>query len=241
MTVPNQPLPFPDRREAPHMPTSQLDEPLRFMPEYMDAGLAEPYAKGFAQGQTAAQIFLTAAMTEQHGHAEETLRQKAVIDVKTGLLNDRGFSEAYEALRRSGDDAPLVVGYIDLDDFKQLNEEHGHVVVDELLGEIGRTMTAKIRGHEDVIARVGGDEFALILHGVDIGTGEKIISRLIQTAENDHGITLSVGIIEDDPSQTIRDVTLSANRRMQEAKEKHRAYGGSHIVADDMPPEPALV
>ena len=241
MTVLTQPLPFPDRRETPHTPLVTLDKPFQFFDEYAEGGLAKPYADGFAAGQRAAHIALTTAMSEQNSMIQEQLKQEAIIDHKTGLLNSRGFTEAYSMLRETGEPESAVIGFVDLDDFKLLNEELGHVVVDELLGSVARTMTAKIRGKADVIARLGGDEFAVILRDVDIRTAEKIIGRLNEAIENEHNITLSVGLAMDEPELPTRDVIWTANDRMKQAKEKHRELGGSHIVADDMPPEVALV
>jgi diguanylate cyclase (GGDEF)-like protein len=92
------------------------------------------------------------------------LQDLAQTDPLTGLLNHRGFHEALELeleeCRRDGTDLSLVS--LDLDDFKKLNDVHGHPYGDEILRGIGSQLRASVR-EGDLAARVGGEEFALIL------------------------------------------------------------------------------
>ena len=90
-------------------------------------------------------------------------------DPLTGLPNIRAFHEAATAeihrMRRTG--GALTAAYLDIDDFKAVNDAHGHAAGDELLVLAARTMTEALRG-TDLVARLGGDEFALLLPGASL-------------------------------------------------------------------------
>ncbi|MEE2949702.1 MAG: GGDEF domain-containing protein [Pseudomonadota bacterium] len=94
------------------------------------------------------------------GEARE--RDQASRDPLTGLLNRRGLQAAFEA-RRKARDEPLVLFYLDLDEFKQINDQHGHLLGDQLLCAVARRLEG-ILGPSRAICRLGGDEF-LILAG----------------------------------------------------------------------------
>jgi diguanylate cyclase (GGDEF)-like protein len=96
-------------------------------------------------------------------------RDLSRTDPLTGLPNARAFQEAtaaeIERMRRCG--GMLTAAYVDVDDFKAVNDTHGHATGDDLLVLAARAMTAALRDG-DVVARLGGDEFALLLPGADL-------------------------------------------------------------------------
>lgn len=91
------------------------------------------------------------------------LRAVAEIDALTGLANRAGFERTVRELAAVGN-VPLAVVYLDLDDFKPINDNHGHAVGDEVLRHVGHRMRSALREH-DIACRLGGDEFVVICRG----------------------------------------------------------------------------
>jgi diguanylate cyclase (GGDEF)-like protein len=102
------------------------------------------------------------------------------IDVLTGLWNRRAFDEAIEddcvRARRSGQ--PLSLVYIDLDNFKQVNDRDGHQAGDRVLQEMAAAVGDVIRARVDRGFRLGGDEFAILLPGSRAGQAEAVVNRI---------------------------------------------------------------
>jgi diguanylate cyclase (GGDEF)-like protein len=103
----------------------------------------------------------------------------ARTDAGTSLPNARAFMEAIEAeleaARENGD--PVCVAYLDLDNFKRVNDQFGHAAGDEVLQRVATALQRSIRGH-DLAARLGGDEFAVLLRGVEPEVAEKVGERI---------------------------------------------------------------
>lgn len=106
-------------------------------------------------------------------------------DPLTGLFNRRRFTTELEReaarCRATGDSSVLL--YIDLDGFKQVNDQLGHDRGDQLLRDISVIFRDQVRA-EDVIGRMGGDEFALLMPGVDAAAATAVTSRLLQAVES---------------------------------------------------------
>jgi diguanylate cyclase (GGDEF)-like protein/PAS domain S-box-containing protein len=110
---------------------------------------------------------------------EHAIRAEALRDPLTGLLNRRGFeAQANEAVRESDIGAVL---FLDLNDFKSINDNFGHNAGDALLKAFGHRLEFCLRP-EDVLGRLGGDEFAIVMPGVSEEDVRKIAQRLVQTA-----------------------------------------------------------
>jgi diguanylate cyclase (GGDEF)-like protein/PAS domain S-box-containing protein len=117
---------------------------------------------------------------------------EAMHDVLTGLLNRRGF--AARARDRLAAPRPAQLIYLDLDGFKQLNDRDGHAAGDDCLADIGRLLT-RIGREDGLIARVGGDEFLILLVGEDVTAAESLAHQVRGAlADYGRGISASIGV-----------------------------------------------
>ncbi len=110
----------------------------------------------------------------------ERLHDQAFRDPLTGLpnrklLEDR-FSQAVGRLQRNG--ASVLVAVVDVDDFKQVNDTHGHAVGDQLLCEVGRRLQSAVRG-TDTVSRMGGDEFVVLAEECGPDALARLADRLL--------------------------------------------------------------
>lgn len=164
--------------------------------------------------------------------ATSRLAHQALHDPLTGLPNRRAFEQALEeavtASRRANDNGVLC--FIDLDRFKIVNDSGGHAAGDELLREIAQLVRQRVRA-EDLICRVGGDEFALILRACTIREGVRIAETL-RDAIATHRFTwdgrpfsvgASIGLAPIDGSmESASDVTVAADLACYTAKKSGR-------------------
>lgn len=125
----------------------------------------------------------------------------ALTDFLTGIANRRAFflvaERELQRARRTG--SPLTLAVIDLDDFKQVNDRHGHEEGDELLRVMAARMMAEIRA-TDVVARLGGDEFVILMADTDLATAGQILARLRSalaeaTAERGDAVRVTMGAV----------------------------------------------
>jgi diguanylate cyclase (GGDEF)-like protein/PAS domain S-box-containing protein len=131
--------------------------------------------------------------------ATEKLSFEASHDPLTGLQNRRAFAERLEeamaGARERGEHH--AVGFLDLDRFKVVNDRFGHAAGDRLLREIGQVMARVVRGG-DVLARIGGDEFALLLANCRIDDARRVAEKLRDAVDayriEHHGEALGVGV-----------------------------------------------
>lgn len=156
------------------------------------------------------------------------LRQLATRDDLTGLVNRRVFLEAVEqAMRRRerfGEPAGLL--YIDLDSFKRVNDEAGHVVGDRVLAAVASRLRKAVRG-ADMVGRIGGDEFAVLLERLTSPGEAAVVARRIQEALSrsvevggqQWAISASVGIaLTEGPRETAMGLLARADGEMYAAK-----------------------
>jgi diguanylate cyclase (GGDEF)-like protein/PAS domain S-box-containing protein len=149
-----------------------------------------------------------------HLRDEDRMRHEAVHDPLTGLPNRTLLRDRLDrALARSKRDGGATgVLFVDLDNFKQVNDAHGHGVGDLVLVELGRRLQGAIRP-TDTVARLGGDEFVVVCEQVDersaLALGQRL-ERAIElpsvVGEIEHRLTASIGIAvgHDDPETLIR-------------------------------------
>jgi diguanylate cyclase (GGDEF)-like protein len=105
------------------------------------------------------------------------LLERARRDELTGLPNRVGFEEQVRALLERGDDEPLALAYIDLDNFKLINDTAGHEAGDAMLHSIAGMLRSEL-GADDLLARLGGDEFAVLLRDCRPHEAERAVDRL---------------------------------------------------------------
>jgi diguanylate cyclase (GGDEF)-like protein len=128
-----------------------------------------------------AQRFADAAtIAIENARAREELRELGRRDELTGLLNRRGFNgllaEAFEEVAVS----PVSLVLVDLDEFKSVNDMHGHVTGDEVLVSVARTIERSV-GDSGAVCRIGGDEFAVILRDTKV-VGATVAAAMVQDA-----------------------------------------------------------
>ena len=128
-----------------------------------------------AKGGIAGWRGVASNVTDKH-QAHLRLTWLAHNDALTGLVNRTQFRELLQALLTCSPVPPLAVALIDLDDFKQVNDNHGHAAGDELLRVVGERLLAVAR-RGDTAARLGGDEFALLVRGA---ASEAELSSLLE-------------------------------------------------------------
>jgi diguanylate cyclase (GGDEF)-like protein len=115
------------------------------------------------------------------------LDHSASHDALTGLPNRALFGQRLERALAAGDDRPVAVALIDLDDFKQINDTLGHDVGDQLLVEFARRLTGCVRDG-DTVARLGGDEFVAVLDGADPAEADRVAGRMVAALRPDAAV-----------------------------------------------------
>ena len=128
-----------------------------------------------------AQIAAAIDVAELH----ERLKRAANTDALTGLHNYRYFYDRLEEeiARAARREQSLAVAFFDLDKLKTVNDTYGHLAGNEVLRTLGRSIGAQVRT-EDVPARYGGDEFAIVMPDTPRDEAEKVVARLMETLEN---------------------------------------------------------
>ena len=129
-------------------------------------------------------------LTERIERLVAELRHAAATDPLTGLLNRRAFEERVERelARTRRSDEPFSLLLMDVDRFKELNDRFGHAAGDDALTTLAGTLGGAVRG-ADTVARIGGDEFAVLLPGTDAEGAREAADRLVARAS----IPISIG------------------------------------------------
>ena len=185
-------------------------------------------------GLVAGAAVVVRLMGERSDRLVAELEQAARTDPLTGLANRRAFEEAFgrELARAQRDGAGFALALADIDRFKELNDRLGHVAGDDALVEVGRALLDQVRG-SDLVARFGGDEFAVVLAGADAARAiemcERVSRNLCERIPAQASLALSFGVAEyGRDGHTLDDLVRAADAALYESKRK------GHVAA---PPE----
>lgn len=154
---------------------------------------------------------------EQVRHLER-MEAEAMSDVLTELYNRRGWEKllSAEEMRCEHYGHPAGVIYIDLDDLKPINDRKGHDAGDQLIYDAGQTIKSAVR-EKDIVARIGGDEFAVL--GIECHPQQiESLAKRIQTFLEKAGIEACVGYTNRHPSRGLRAACREADQKMYECK-----------------------
>ena len=172
---------------------------------------------------------------------ERRMESIATSDPLTGVLNRRGFERgAARRLTESADDATGALLFIDLNDFKQINDEHGHEVGDQLLTIAAERLQKSLRSC-DIIGRPGGDEFVALVPDVEDEIADRLAKRLTRALEAPYTIgrlqlhcAASIGLaLYPKNANTLTGLMREADQAMYRAKARSREVdeiGGSDLL-----------
>lgn len=167
-------------------------------------------------------LFLFLAREKLIGEISEArnaeLREMTRLDPLTGVANRRGFEERMAALTSDERPGPFALVMIDIDHFKAFNDRFGHPEGDRCLTAVAMALADGLRDDGDLLARLGGEEFALLLPGVDARAIGPIMERLRRSIErlgipSGPGETIPPGVVTISLGASIVEATSAAPRR----------------------------
>ncbi len=172
-------------------------------------------------------------------HNDRLLEHAATIDDLTGLPNRLALARCLRQIEGLGEDCALL--FVDIDDFKRINDLHGHLVGDRVLATVADRLKRSVRA-DDVVTRLHGDEFAVLLNGSTRGltpsTSQRLAARVVtMLAEpvridgRELQVSVSVGVADFDfaADPDIDRLMGHADEAMYAAK---RAGGDRHHIAE---------
>lgn len=190
----------------------------------------------------------TRSMEESNKHLEEKLesnakemerlrqellkaREEALIDTLTQLSNRKGFSQKFEQYVKN-EKTQLSLLLIDIDNFKSINDTHGHLVGDEILKLVANTMNENVKG-QDLVCRFGGDEFSILLPDTPLQGALSVANTLLSsmkdkklrrksTGKSIETITLSIGATSYKENESLEDFIKRADDALYFSKQNGR-------------------
>jgi diguanylate cyclase (GGDEF)-like protein len=177
-----------------------------------------------------------AALALDNAHIRARLEHQAETDALTGLLNHRAFHERLRQalMQASMRHGTVALVMLDLDDFKKINDVHGHGIGDQLLAKVADVLRSAIRS-TDFACRVGGEEFALILPSGDLRSATSLAARIAERLESLEveaagRLTAATGVaVGPEHAANPRELVACAEAAMMTAK----ARGKGEIVGFD--------
>ncbi|RLJ71193.1 diguanylate cyclase (GGDEF)-like protein [Hydrogenivirga caldilitoris] len=165
---------------------------------------------------------------------EKELKELALRDPLTGLPNRRILMDflGFEINRANRKGTPLSIAFVDIDDFKQINDTYGHLVGDRVLKALSGILKKNLRS-TDLVGRYGGEEFLIIMPETDLKTAVKVMERLRKRIEETHfepvgRVSVSIGITELRAGDDMNSVLGRADEKLYQAKRegKNRVLAG---------------
>lgn len=184
----------PDVREVPFVMLCEEND-RNLAVAALEAGIRDVWMGPLSHAELAARL---RAQLRVQGEMRR-LREQVCVDELTGIFNRRGILSMLEreTNRLSHNGTPLGILLVDIDDFKHINDTYGHVTGDEVLRAIGKVLHCSIR-RSDAAGRIGGDEFLVVLPGVDEPQAHQVAERIRagieQIAIPDSGVRVSASI-----------------------------------------------
>jgi diguanylate cyclase (GGDEF)-like protein len=144
----------------------------------------------------------------------------------------------FERCRRKGHSLSLVI--VDLDEFKQVNERHGHLVGDEVLRQVGESLRESVRSY-DLVARYGGDEFAVIALDAEEETAMEVARRALEAivralgtlGDAGEATAATAGVAQWEPGDSPSELIGRADRALLHGK--HEGRRGTVVRASSLP------
>jgi diguanylate cyclase (GGDEF)-like protein len=180
------------------------------------------------QLMTASSLASHAAIALENARLHRIVERQALVDGLTGLANRRQCEEALisEISRADRLRTPFTLVLADLDDFKAINDDHGHATGDDVLREFASVLRATVRD-SDVAGRWGGEEFLLLLPGADAVGGAHLADRVRASLSERSflgrggtvfSVTCSFGVAQLTPGADERELFAAADRALYRAK-----------------------
>ncbi len=191
------------------------------------AGAAVPAFDAYVNAAVRALVFgLVALAIARLRDAHRELGALAYHDPLTGLANRRLFAMILEQERRRARRyrQPISVAYLDLDDFKPVNDRYGHLAGDQVLVAVAQSLRQALR-EVDFAARLGGDEFAILLPDCGVEPARTVVAKLRAAWQHlpacgDYGVGVSVGVATFEAAPRSVDEMLAAADRLAYAAKR---------------------
>lgn len=154
------------------------------------------------------------------------LKRCAIEDAMTGILNRAGWNQQAPTMLAAAEASgrPVALLYLDLDHFKSINDRHGHAVGDAVIEHAARLIRDQVREH-DLVARLGGEEFAVLMTGTGATRAPAVAERIRSDFEHERGpvpSSLCVGVAERLPGESLGALMGRADAALLRAKRNGR-------------------
>ena len=185
-------------------------------------------------------FFLFGYVLSQLRFAVDEEQRLARTDSLTGVANSRSFLEAAaaEVARQHRYGEALSIAFLDCDNFKEVNDRHGHAEGDDLLRAIASCIKSSLRS-VDTVARLGGDEFAILLPETDVAAAAIVSNKVrdsLRNAIDKHNVTFSIGLVTYlIPPYDVNALVHTADQAMYDAKKTGKNATRHRVIEDESP------